>query len=91
VSAGSPWASLNDAVRTLEQVSMTPLAPPLRLAEAAGVLSLATDLAMGHTEQTIDSGRFTRQPGQTLPMAEPPDVQDAVALVRAILLDDPAP
>jgi hypothetical protein len=30
------------------------------------------------------------QPGQTLPIAEPPDVQDAVALVRAILLDDPA-
>ena len=44
-----------------------------------------------HTEQTIDSGRFTRQPGRTLPIAEPPDVQDAVALVRAILLDDPAP
>jgi hypothetical protein len=42
-----------------------------------------------HTEQTIDSGRFTRQRGQTLPMAEPPDVQGAVALVRAILLDDP--
>ena len=42
-----------------------------------------------HTEETIDSGRFTRQPGQTLPIAEPPDVQDAVTLVRAILLDDP--
>ena len=35
--------------------------------------------------------RFTRQPGRTLPIAEPPDVQNAVALVRAILLDDPAP
>ena len=44
-----------------------------------------------HTEQTIDSDRFTRQPGQTLPIAEPPDVQNAVAVVRAILLDDPAP
>ena len=27
-----------------------------------------------HTEQTIDSDRFTRQPGRTLPIAEPPDV-----------------
>jgi hypothetical protein len=44
-----------------------------------------------HTEQTIDSDRFTRQPGQTLPVTEPPDVQDAVAVVRAILLADPAP
>ena len=44
-----------------------------------------------HTEETIDSAGFTRQPGRTLPIAEPPDVQDAVALVRAILLDDPAP
>ena len=39
-----------------------------------------------HTEQTIDSDRFTREPAQTLPIAEPPDVQNAVALVRAILL-----
>ena len=44
-----------------------------------------------HTEQTIDSDRFTRQPGQTLPVTEPSDVQDAVAAVRAILRDDPAP
>jgi hypothetical protein len=44
-----------------------------------------------HTEQTIDSGRFTRQPGQTLPIAEAPGVQNAVAVVRAILLDDSAP
>ena len=44
-----------------------------------------------HTEQTIDSGRFARQPAETLPVAEPPDVQKAVALVRSILLDDPAP
>jgi hypothetical protein len=44
-----------------------------------------------HTEQTIDSDRFTRQTGQTLPVAEPPDVQNAVALVRSILLDDTAP
>lgn len=44
-----------------------------------------------HTEQTIDSDRFTRQPRQTLPIAEPPDVQNAVALVRAILLPPPDP
>jgi hypothetical protein len=44
-----------------------------------------------HTEQTIDSDRFTRQPGQTLTVTEPSDVQDAVAAVRAILRDDPAP
>ncbi|HMI27958.1 MAG TPA: hypothetical protein VK594_26035 [Streptosporangiaceae bacterium] len=44
-----------------------------------------------HTEQTIDSDRFTRQSGQTLPVAEPPDVQNAVALLRSILLDDTAP
>jgi hypothetical protein len=44
-----------------------------------------------HTEQTIDSDRFTRQPGHILSVAEPPDVQNAVAVVRAILLDDPAP
>jgi HD-GYP domain-containing protein (c-di-GMP phosphodiesterase class II) len=43
-------------VRTLEQVSMNPLAPPLRLAEAAGVLSLATDLAMG---QPLEHGLRT--------------------------------
>ena len=43
------------------------------------------------TRWTIDSDRFTRQPGQILPIAEPPDVQNAVAVVRAILLDDPAP
>ncbi len=35
---------------------MTPLAPPLRLAEAAGVLSLATDLAMG---QPLEHGLRT--------------------------------
>jgi hypothetical protein len=56
VSAGSPWASLTGAARTLEQVSMNPLAPPLRLAEAAGVLSLATDLAMG---QPLEHGLRT--------------------------------
>jgi hypothetical protein len=43
------------------------------------------------TEQTIDSDRFTRQHAETLPVAEPPDVQNAVALVRSILLDDTAP
>jgi hypothetical protein len=33
------------------------------------------------------------EPGwlRDLPVSEPPDVQDAVAVVRAILLDDPAP
>jgi HD-GYP domain-containing protein (c-di-GMP phosphodiesterase class II) len=35
---------------------MTPLAPPLRLAEAVGVLSLATDLAMG---QPLEHGLRT--------------------------------
>ena len=35
---------------------MNPLAPPLRLAEAAGVLSLATDLAMG---QPLEHGLRT--------------------------------
>ena len=35
---------------------MTPLAPPLRLAEAVGVLSLATDLSMG---QPLDHGLRT--------------------------------
>ena len=47
MSAGSPWASLAGTVRALGQERMNPLAPPLRLAEAVGVLSLATDLAMG--------------------------------------------
>jgi hypothetical protein len=42
-------------------------------------------------EQTIDSDRFTRQHAETLPVAEPPDVQNAVALVRSMLLDDTAP
>src|SRR3984957_18476593 len=37
-------------------VWMTPLAPPLRLAQAAGVLSLATDLAMG---QPLEHGLRT--------------------------------
>jgi len=44
-----------------------------------------------HTEQTIDGSRFARLPeqesAQTLPIAGPPDVQNAAALVRAILLD----
>src|SRR5712675_2146219 len=35
---------------------MNPLAPPLRLAEAAGVLSLATDLSMG---QPLEHGLRT--------------------------------
>jgi len=43
------------------------------------------------TEQTIDSDRFTRQHAETLPVAEPPNVQNAVALVRSMLLDDTAP
>jgi hypothetical protein len=44
-----------------------------------------------HTEQTIDGDRFTRQHAETLPVAEPPDVQNAVALIRSMLLDDTAP
>ena len=40
-----------------------------------------------HTEQTIDSDRVA----ETLPVAEPPDVQNAVALVRSMLLDDTEP
>jgi hypothetical protein len=44
-----------------------------------------------HTEQTIDGDRFTRQHAETLPVVEPPDVQNAVALVRSMLLDDTAP
>ena len=44
-----------------------------------------------HTEQSIDSDRFTRQHAETLSVAEPPDVQDAVALVRSMLLDDTEP
>jgi HD-GYP domain-containing protein (c-di-GMP phosphodiesterase class II) len=40
----------------LGQERMNPLAPPLRLAEAAGVLSLATDLAMG---QPLEHGLRT--------------------------------
>jgi hypothetical protein len=35
---------------------MTPVAPPLRLAEAVGVLSLATDLAM---DQPLEHGLRT--------------------------------
>ena len=38
-----------------------------------------------------DRREFTCQPRQTLPVTEPSDVQDAVAVVRAILRDDPAP
>ena len=43
-----------------------------------------------HTDETIDSGRSARQPksAQMLPIAGPPDVQNAAALVRTILLDD---
>ena len=44
-----------------------------------------------HTEHTIDGDKFTRQHAETLPVAEPPDVQNAVALVRSMLLDDTEP
>jgi hypothetical protein len=44
-----------------------------------------------HTEQTIDSDRFARQHAETLAGAEPPDVQNAAALVRSMLLDDTEP
>jgi hypothetical protein len=43
------------------------------------------------TAATIDSDRFTRQHAETLPVVEPSDVQNAVALVRSMLLDDTAP
>jgi hypothetical protein len=44
-----------------------------------------------YDEGTIDCRRFTRQspaaPSQTLPLAGPDDLRDAVILVRAILRD----
>jgi hypothetical protein len=56
VHAGSSRVSPTGAARMLGRVYMIPLAPPLRLAEAAGVLSLATDLAMG---QPLEHGLRT--------------------------------
>src|SRR3984893_16868109 len=56
VYAGSSRASPTGAARALGPVYMIPLAPPLRLAEAAGVLSLATDLAM---RQPLEHGLRT--------------------------------
>ena len=44
-----------------------------------------------HTDQTIDSDRFARQHAETLPIAESPDVENAVVLVRSMLLDDTEP
>jgi hypothetical protein len=49
-------ASMTGAARAPGPVYMIPLAPPLRLAEVAGVLSLATDLAMG---QPLEHGLRT--------------------------------
>ncbi len=47
-----------------------------------------------HTDDTIDCDRFTHQPGQeahrTLSIATPAGLQDAVTLVRTILLDTTA-
>lgn len=43
------------------------------------------------TEDTIDRRRFIRQPPETLSIASPAGLQDAVTLVRAILLDATAP
>jgi hypothetical protein len=47
------------------------------------------------TEHTIDRRRFTRQPpgtpARTLSIASPASVRDAVARVRAILLDTTTP
>jgi len=47
-----------------------------------------------HTEETIDGGRFTRAaervPAQHLPIAGPPDVQNAATVIRTILLDGTA-
>jgi hypothetical protein len=46
-----------------------------------------------HTEDTIDTRRFTRQqaPARRLSITGPAGLQDAVALVRGILLDAAAP
>jgi hypothetical protein len=48
-----------------------------------------------HTEETIDSGRFARHAGpasvRRLPIARPPDVQRAGALVRPNQLGDTPP
>jgi hypothetical protein len=48
-----------------------------------------------HTEETIDGGRFACEAGlaqaQRLPIAGPPDVQNAATLVRTILLADTEP
>ena len=44
-----------------------------------------------HTGQTIDGDGFARQHAKTLPIAEPPDVENAVVLVRSMLFDDTEP
>ena len=82
---------------------MNSVAPPLRLAEAAAVLSLATDLAMG---QPLEHGLRTAMlalrmaqamglsqddqvtvdsPARTVSIAGPGGLQDAIAMVRAII------
>jgi hypothetical protein len=50
---------------------MNPLAPPLRLAEAAGVLSLATDLAMGQPlEHGLRTAMLTLRMAQAMGLSE---------------------
>src|SRR5260370_2254200 len=56
---------------------MIPLAPPLRLAEAAGVLSLATDLAMG---QPLEHGLRTAMLAMRMAQAMGLPEQDQVTV-----------
>src|ERR1700726_339681 len=52
-------------------VWMTPLAPPLRLAEAVGVLSLATDLSMGQPlEHGLRTAMLALRTAQTMGLPE---------------------
>ena len=50
------------------------------------VLSGSTPARIREQTEGLESGRL-----RDLAVTEPPDVQNAVAVVRAILLDDPAP
>ena len=85
------WVKIRSRVTIRAELANRPVAARRRLdVDGAQELEVLHAGPPHHTEQTIDSDRFTRQPGRTLPIAEPPDVQNAVALVRAILLDDPA-
>ncbi len=61
-------------------MGVTPGAPPLRLAEAAGVLSLATDLAMG---QPLEHGLRTAVLAQRTAQAIGLPEDDQVSSTRA--------